>query len=154
MRTIEPHDRHATYESKRTRLVVGFNVDSALEKALLDLARSIEGGFSLWVKSQLALRIASEPVQGNQVEGQGQDTLPDTYPPSYVTAYVLEKAYEDNANFGVVREGRIKRELLTASFNTTKEEEAAMVKYAKTIEAGYGVWVKETLTYMLYANAK
>lgn len=153
MEIKELHDRHATYESKRARLVVAFNVDSMLEKALLDLARSVEGGFSLWVKSQLALRMASESVQDNQAEGQDQESLPDTYPPSYVTRYALEKAYEDNANFGVVRKGGAKRVLMTASFNTTKDQEATMVKCAKAIEASYSIWVKELLMDMLCENS-
>lgn len=52
-------DRKKVYESKRARLVVSFNAENPEDKDMLELARSIEGGFSAWVKEQIALRMAT-----------------------------------------------------------------------------------------------
>lgn len=54
--------RRGKYESKRARMVVSFNTEVPFEKELLDFARSIEGGFSAWVKEKIRLRMATHPA--------------------------------------------------------------------------------------------
>lgn len=59
-------DRRQKYESKRARMVVSFNTETPSEKELLDFARSIEGGFSAWIKDKIRLRMVTHPAPAQE----------------------------------------------------------------------------------------
>lgn len=44
----------ARYYAKRTLMSVSFNMELDQESAMIEYARNIEGGFSVWVKELLA----------------------------------------------------------------------------------------------------